>query len=126
MTQIPSCRVCGEAFGEWTDLAKHIVKLKDVKHKKGRRWALKFLSNAKYLNQKKDAPVRTKLTEQDKDNKTSTIRELSGENEIVNTVCPGLRCHLKGRAALPVEHAGNPDAWKIGDRFVIYCNACRG
>lgn len=117
-----SCRACGKADfddGDWNALAKHIVKSKDNAHKPSRKWANKFLSKAKLLDQKKDRPQRTKLTEQQKENKKEMVREISGETELAITQCPD--CKRVGRMQLPVEYTRSGDAWMVGNKVVRYC-----
>lgn len=118
------CHACNADFEDYKSLAQHIVSLKDVKHRKGRRWALKFLSKQKILDQKRDFKPRTAMPENIKNHFDEIKRELSGETERVSTLCPN--CRTKSTAVLEAEYVNSGVAWVKDDRVVMYCQTCRG
>ncbi len=114
------CRSCGQSFGDYKELAVHIASSKKG-HRKGKLWAAKYLTRVNSLDRKKLAEHKP-LTEADKENKQSTIRELSGEVENVLAVCP--HCHKGHREVLPVEFTQNLEAWREKNCVVVLCQSC--
>ena len=117
------CHACGVDFDDFKSLAQHIISKKDTNHKKGKRWAHRFLMKQKFLDQRKDNKPIIPLTEKQIETRQSLTRELSGEVEQVSTLCP--QCKRPGSAALPVEYVQG-DAWQINGKYVLLCNPCRG
>lgn len=118
------CHSCGEQFNTYGELALHILANKKG-HRKGRRWAAKYVMmrglspdkrNGKQLN-------RVALTEEERINKSSTERELSGESELETIRCP--HCKRLVEAYIPVEHVDNEHAWRKEGRLSILCEGCR-
>lgn len=118
------CIACGQVFDGFKELAQHIISLKDIRHKKGKRWAHKFLMKQKFLDQKRDLKPRTPMPENIKSHLDEIKRETSGEVEMVNTLCP--HCKAQGRAYLPLEYAQDLEAWKQDSRYVVMCERCKG
>jgi len=118
------CSSCGVIKEDFKDLAKHIVASRKG-HKKSRPWALKFLSKARILDQKRDTnKVRVKLTETEKENKRSSKIKISGANKEVLTVCPS--CGEIFAQEIPIEYIGDVDNWKQKDgSLIINCEGCR-
>lgn len=122
------CYVCHEdCEGDFHALAQHWnTKRKEKEHRKHRNsliWAAHFLMNTKKLNKKKDEPQRMKLTEQEKENKQSMYREISGEVEAVKILC----CHCKrsGSGIMPIEYTRSPYAWRTNSGTLITtCRLC--
>lgn len=111
------CHTCKQVFADPKKLAKHIVANKKT-HKK-QYWAQSVLSDKKRLDRKLSMRKleRTPLTDEDREAKEDTRREISGATKLVPTVCP--RCKRPGNLQqLEVEHTDNPVAWRIGNCFV--------
>jgi hypothetical protein len=117
------CNTCGDSFDTYQELAAHIQSSPRKTHKHGRKWAAKLLLRVSQLDKKQDFENRTKLTEQEKENKLDTRRELSGQKTFVNTKCP--QCKRVHAEALEVEYAHSKDAWRAGNMFMILCISCR-
>ena len=117
------CHSCGDFFEDYTELAQHISSAK-TKHRKGKKWAAKYLLRVNFLNQKRDLKPRTPLTEQQKENRVSTFVELSGQNEIVSTFCS--HCKSRTRQALPIEYTRSNTAWRNKQgTLVVSCPTCQ-
>jgi len=117
------CNTCGDSFETYSELAAHIQSSPKRTHKHGRKWAAKLLLKVSQLDKKTEFENRTKLTEQEKENKQDTHRELSGQRTMVNTKCP--QCKRVHAEALEVEYAKSADAWKTGTLFMVLCIGCR-
>lgn len=117
------CHSCNQGFPDYGELAKHIASSKKG-HRKGKKWAAKYLLRTRELNKKKEMKGRVALTEAEKENKKDTVRELSGETTIVETYCP--HCKRKSRQIMPMEFGESGNAWKIGGCLAVLCNSCRG
>ena len=119
-----TCHSCdAPPFANYKDLALHIMRNKNG-HRKGRRWAAKFLSintlsPAKRVDRKKS---QGGLTEGDRENRRSTVRELSGKTKFVTTLCP--RCKVEHPQYLPEEFVSAPLAWRIGEALAVTCGVC--
>ncbi len=119
------CWTCGRTdFESWGDLAKHKLEMKDKAHRKdkaGRTWA----ANYKYKNvlMKQQDRASTPLTDEQREAKVNTKRELSGEKRIVPVKCP--RCNTGRRDFIEVEHVENPQALRVDNCFVKLCEGCR-
>ena len=121
---MPTCNYCGESCTDFKALAVHIIANKSDHPKSGYYWALKFNTNAKYLNSKQDRPSgRLALSDEDKQAKADCHLELSGELRTVMTHCP--TCDMSFMLALPVEYVADPTAWKIGKTLAVSCQKCR-
>ena len=118
-----SCHSCHESFADFKELALHISRSKKG-HRKGKKWAAKYImmNGLSSKNRNGDRPVRAALTKEQKVNKEDTRRELSGDNEYANTICP--HCKRGGRPLLPVEFVGSGVAWRIKDSLVVTCSIC--
>jgi len=121
------CHTCEQRFPDYKSLAAHILAPENKKtHRKGRRWAAKMmcvntLSPDKRVGRKKQNGLT--LTDDDRINRASTRRELSGKTEYAQTVCP--HCNESGGVYLEVEYLKDPLTWRIGDRLVVLCSGCR-
>ena len=118
-----NCHSCGADFETFSELASHIMSEPRRTHKHGRKWASSLLLKVSQLNKKDDFENRTKLTEQEKENKRDTKIELSGEKTYVNSKCPA--CKRVHPEVVEVEFARSRDAWRVGDNFMILCHGCR-
>jgi GTP cyclohydrolase FolE2 len=117
-----TCRTCGFEAPDFTGLAHHMIAQKSGHHA-GKKWAAIYLTNVRWLNNKKDKPERVPLSEEDKAAKASTKHELSGIERQVNTICP--RCNQNDRLSLPIEYIESNSAWRKGGTLVISCWSCR-
>lgn len=115
------CNSCQKSFPDYKELAKHIM-LNKKGHKQGRVWAAKFLSKINILD-RKPLHGKVELTEEDKENKLSTIRQISGENELVLAMCP--KCRKGHRELLPVEFTRSSQAWRTGKALMVMCQDCK-
>lgn len=117
------CNSCHAVFPGYQELAVHISHSKKG-HRRGKRWASKFLLvNSLSAKQKRNNGDRPPpLTEEQKEAKHDSRRELSGRSETVPTICP--RCKHRAYAVLPVEHTKNPIAWRISGLLAIICGGC--
>lgn len=123
---MPQCHSCGDIFPDWKALADHIATSK-TGHRKGKKWAAKIRMvnslSAKARYGKKNFE-RTPLTEEQKEAKELSQRELSGEIEVVTTVCP--KCKHQAHQVLPVEFTQNNHAWRIKALLPVFCEGCHG
>ncbi len=116
------CHSCQAEFDDYEALAKHISSSKQG-HRKGKRWAANYLLKSRALNQKKlfnSSP----LTQEDRENRESTKREISGETEWILTVCP--HCKKGHREQLPREFIESSVAWRTSrGTLIVNCSACQ-
>ena len=117
------CHSCNQPFSDYRELAQHIASNKKG-HRRGKKWAAKYLLNIRALNKKKDMNGRVALTEADRENKKDTVRELSGETTVVEALCP--HCKRKSRQIFPIEFGGSSEAWRDKGCLVVLCQSCRG
>jgi hypothetical protein len=117
------CHSCKQNFADFRELAVHIMSTKKG-HKKGRTWAAKFLAGNTLRIELKRAPVDPdhENTEYGDENRRNAVRELSGENEYANTICP--HCKRVGRSLIEVEHINSEFAVKVNGRYFISCQSC--
>lgn len=118
------CNACGETFEDYQELALHIQSKRDKAHRRGKRWAAKFIHNNIIARDKhSDKYGRTPLSENEVQNKLDNRRVLSGELIYTNTIC------LRGKHAvsqpLPIEYVNSTHAWRIQGRLVVICDKCR-
>lgn len=117
------CYACYADFEyDWKAWARHqIENKKDKGHKKNQVFAAKILTNVRALNAKKELPVRTPLTDEQKEAKTSTIRPTSGDFKRVQTMCP--QCSRFSEDKLEVEYVVDDKvhAWQRGNYFMRLC-----
>lgn len=118
-----SCHACGQPFENYGELAFHISSTRDKAHRKGKRWAAKYLHRAN-LNKRDNDRGKIPLTEEQKDAKEDLKRELSGNTEMVLTYCLG--CKTGIRQPVPVEYSQSPNAWRTGNGTLIMpCPRCQ-
>lgn len=123
---MPACNVCHELFDDFGKLAHHIIANKRT-HRKGRTWAAKYLAthslSLKALRGNQ-FEGRTPLTEGQKEAKKDTVRELSGETQYVETICP--KCKIKDHRKLEAEYVKDPNIWKSKNGVIFrLCEGCR-
>lgn len=118
---MPICNTCHQPFEDYKELAKHIIINKKT-HKKGRLWASKFLSKQQLLDKKRANTERIPLTEQDKENKLNTRRDVSGETTTTLAICP--KCNREHFYTFPIEYVQSPTAWKRNNSIVKLCSVC--
>jgi hypothetical protein len=116
---MPQCTKCQEYFDDFKQLALHVQTV----HKKTSTWTAAVLTDVHRLDRKVNKPIgHSPYSEQDKLNREACIREISGENKIVQTICG--HCRRISRQAVPVEFSDNPMAWRINSILVLTCNSC--
>ncbi len=121
----PLCLTCRQVFPDYKELARHISRSKNG-HRKGKRWAARYLLNQRALDKKVSKKKRPHiaLTEQEKENKKSLKRELAGKTVNVKVKCP--RCKVEGMYEFPMEYAESEESWKVGDTMMKLCLKCLG
>ena len=129
------CRTCGkDDCKDWGELAEHINSAKDKAHNKdraGKMWAKRYIHrNAinKLKQLGKELPYRVPLTDGQREAKEDTRRILSGKTKIVLVKCPSPKCrntNTQRYERVEVEHAENPQAWRVDNCFAILCGGCR-
>lgn len=124
---MPLCNQCRKVCQDYHELAIHIMSLKS--HRRGRRWAGKYLAiNSLSPEKRRDLPKRVadnpdkETTEFGDENKANRIRQVSGVEKSVITVCP--KCEARNRIQLPIEFAESPAAWRINGILVKLCARC--
>jgi hypothetical protein len=117
------CLSCGQQFDDYQGLALHIASEKKG-HRKGKKWAAKYISRHVINKKKVEVNGRVPLTAEQKANKEDSRRVLSGEQRVAETIC--LKCKRVSRVALETEYVSSPQAWKIGGRLVRMCASCGG
>lgn len=117
------CHSCNQSFEDFRELALHISSSKKG-HRKGKRWAAKYIIGNRLNGKRTFDNGRVPLTNEQRINKEDTRRELSGELEVVNTIC--LLGKHPVRQSLPIEYSKSPDAWRIKGHLVVMCNNCKG
>lgn len=122
------CRICGKKCEDWDDLARHIdklAKLKDGKHKRTRWVKFRLHKKAEQLMNRPEKKefYNTALTEDQKQSKEDSRRELSGKTEYVPIRCP--KCKTGRKQFVEVEHIENPQAWQENNCYMILCDGCR-
>jgi len=117
------CLSCGQGFEDYHALALHIIASKKG-HRKGKKWAAKYLSRHVLNKRKLELNGRVPLTVEQKANKEDSRRVLSGGQRVAETVC--LRCHKSSRIVLEEEYVSSPQAWRIQGRLVKMCANCGG
>ncbi len=56
-------------------------------------------------------------------NKAEIVRDISGIEETVTTVCP--KCKKSGQQSLPVEYVESRDAWRTKSGcLIVMCYTC--
>ncbi len=116
-----TCISCHKTFPDYSELACHIMASKKG-HRKGKKWASRYLLKTSQLDRNKPGG-RTKLTEEDKQNKLTCVRPISGQERLVPTYCP--RCKTKRQERLPVEYVESNQAWRMKGSFVVICTGCK-
>lgn len=116
----PICRECGELCKDWRELAFHIIK--NRKTHKHREWANRFLAQKENI---RSLTPRTPLTEEQKQTRKESIREVSGEESFQDTVCPN--CKKLAKQRLPVEYTQDFEAWRNSKgHLIVMCEGCKG
>ena len=116
---MPECRYCHQPTKDWHELAVHIIASKKG-HRGGKKWAAKYLH--RNLLNKRDHPERAPLTDEQREMREDTTRELSGQVEYANTICP--KCKRQHREQLPIEFTESPTAWRVKQTLVVLCSGC--
>ncbi len=104
------------------ELAQHVLKDRKGHPRKSVVWAEKFSMNVEFLNQKKDIPTRTPMSEETKSHFEDIKRELSGEEHVTMCVCTCGKSHAE---VLPVEYIESNSAWRKNGRIITLCESCR-
>lgn len=127
----PKCLTCGDEFESYYELAKHLNDNRKT-HKLNygtRKWIAKMLAvNVLSAKNRREMPHRAakdpdyEPTELGEENRANAKRQLSGENQYVNTQCP--QCRVKSRQLVEQEYAVSERAWVQDDRLLICCSRC--
>jgi hypothetical protein len=121
-----TCHDCYEEFDGFRELAMHIISQKKTHNKKSRFWALKFLAqknNTVELKKIAQSPDYEE-TEFGKENRESAVRHLSGESEIVRTVCPN--CKQVTNQRLEAEYLTDRYTWRNSNgTLIVNCDRCK-
>ena len=115
------CFTCGQKFGDYDEVALHIMSQPKKTHKKGRRWAAKRLAGIKDKREHKEVqPIPDEL----KQRAAQIVRETSGETERVITICPC--CKQRTYQEIEIEYITDNYAWHSSwGTLVIRCRICR-
>jgi hypothetical protein len=120
----PNCFVCGRTdFKNYKELALHIMENKET-HGKSLKFAAAILMDVKRLNAKQDFSQRVPLSEEDREKKLATRREISGKEKSSLCSCP--ICNSPHMSSLPIEFVYSPTAWRKGKSLVVACDDCNG
>ena len=112
------CNSCGEWFDDYTELARHIAGAK-TGHKKGKKWAAKYLLRVNQLNSKKEYEDKIPLSEEDKQNRRELMNiQLSGQKKMVNTMCPHCKKELTEVHYQEIKQ-------DLGKRCMYFCPECK-
>lgn len=120
--KIPKCFICNEIFKDFKELARHVIANKKT-HGKSYFWAQKVLTDAERLNFKTQSfEGRSPLTEEEREAKRESRRELSGEDHMVSTFCP--HCKNSHTERIPQEYIESNTAWREKGKLVVLCDGC--
>jgi hypothetical protein len=116
----PICRECHILFKSWNELAKHIVANQDSHPSKSVVFAYHVLSEVDNVREfKPRMPMSNELRQTIKE----CVRELSGEMEVVTTICPN--CMKLERQSIEVEFIQDR-VWRTSNgTLVICCSDCK-
>ena len=124
---MPDCNDCHEEFETWQELAQHIVLQRKSHQRKSTIWALKFLadkSNIRELPKRIGQSPDYVETEFGRENRENAVRHLSGESEIVPTVCPN--CKTLNNQRIEAEFIMDRYAWRNPRGvLVVNCGSCK-
>ncbi len=115
------CNSCGTECEDYRELALHISTSK-TGHRKGKRWAAKYISRHVINKRTIEYNGRTPLTAEQRANREDTRYVLSGERKVADTVCP--KCKKSSRDVLEAEYVSSPQAWKMQGRLAKLCDDC--
>jgi hypothetical protein len=119
------CRSCDiDGLPDYKALALHIIQNKKT-HKKGRLWALRYMSKQQILDRKISMKSKdfAPATEDEVEIRETTRRDLSGRAEYVKTIC--LQGKHPVQQHLPVEYTESAEAWRIQGLLVVTCDSHR-
>jgi uncharacterized C2H2 Zn-finger protein len=119
--KIPQCFVCHTTFENFKELAKHVVKYSDT-HGRSLKWAAKVLTDVERLNKKQDFQGRLALTDEQKEARKETVRQISGEMITQMCLCP--HCNSRFPKKIEIEHVQNPTAWRQNKYLMLLCFSC--
>lgn len=121
---MPNCNSCHQYFEDFKSLALHISCSKKG-HKKGKKWAAKYLLiNGLSASKKRDFKERTPLSDEEKETKRSLGIKVSGRQNYERTQCP--HCNQITSTLLPIEYISSSNAWRtIHGKLQILCSDCR-
>ncbi len=123
---MPDCHSCGRTdFADFHELAIHISG-ENRGHAKGKKWAANYiLKNGLSAKQRFEHKERTPLTEDEKDARDNTHRELSGQTKMVYAYCTA--CKRKYPRVVEVEYIQSQTALRGNDgTLMITCDNCGG
>lgn len=114
------CYYCENEYETYGELATHI---NTIHPKKRNKWAANFVLKKVLFKEQDKNDNRMPLTEEEKEAKRSTQRELSGREQPVQTICPA--CSNIGLAVIPIEYVTSNSAWRNNGKIMLLCNSCR-
>lgn len=122
---MPTCNSCHRVFPDYQSLALHIQASRKG-HARSKKFAADFLLKNPLSAKAKNGKTleRIPITSEQREAREDTRRELSGDSELVITICP--RCKRKERRLMEVEYTKSETALKIGSCIVVICNNCGG
>jgi hypothetical protein len=120
------CNSCHKPQLDFKALALHISSEKKG-HRKGKLWAAKFLTKVRELDRKvtnQNRPEKVTLTEEQKEAKRNTIRQISGKFKTVLCVCP--ECKKGHTENIEIEYIESNASWvsPTGHPMVL-CGGCK-
>jgi hypothetical protein len=115
------CHVCYEEFKGFPELARHIISQKKTHNGKSLVWAMHFLADK---NNVREFKPRSPMSEEARQIIKDCVRELSGESEIVKTLCPS--CKQLSNQRIEAEYIVDREAWRNSKgTLIVNCGRCR-
>ena len=116
-----TCHDCYEEFNGFRELAQHIVSQKSTHSRKSRVWALHFLAEKKNVV---SFNGRTPFSEETKQIIKDCVRELSGESEVIKTLCPN--CKTLSNQRIEAEFIRDGEVWRNSmGTLIVDCLGCK-
>lgn len=120
--EMEPCHSCGQSFPDFRELALHISGAKKG-HRKGKAWASKYLLRSS-LTANHERRERIPISDEDREAKTNTRMELSGEMSYVRVKCP--KCKRVYPRTVEVEYVNSKLALRDNGVLMITCQNCGG
>ena len=115
------CHDCLEEFNGFPELAKHIISQRKTHNRKSVVWAETFTARRDNIQEFKP---RMPMSEETKQAIKDCVRELSGESEIIKTLCPS--CKQVSTQRIEAEYITDQEAWRNSKgTLIVNCQSCR-